>query len=216
MIRLEPLQPALAFGAPQSCLRLGGEPHQVIQQSPPHLVLAARLAQTLQRELANDLEIPMPRAPGHLSIPHHQRLGAQGRQYVEQLQLVPARNRGGGLERPTRREHREPHEQLSLIVVQEAMTPLERRGEQPLSRRQPILPRRAQSQDLPEPGADLLDIQHLQAAGDQLERERDTVGVAADGCDGRCVVGGQAERGIRLDGTVHEELDCLVSHQLVA
>ena len=128
--RLPPVAPLLLVGAvPQVWVRTLGEHGEELGVAQPQRVGLARRLELLDRELADRLQHPVPRAPRGLA--------AADEALVDQrLQRVDLRAADslGRLVRATAGEHREPREQLLFLRREEVVRPTDRRVERLLAR----------------------------------------------------------------------------------
>jgi len=117
------------------------------------------LHEAFARILADRLEEPVPALAGELPVKHHEGFTDQPRQQIEHVVLadaVASTHVLSSLERPRRREYRQPAKQLSFDIRQELVTPVHGRLERPLPRDGRSRAAREQAESVLQPRLDLL------------------------------------------------------------
>ena len=177
----------------------------------PQCVLLARCLQPLPRELADRLEHPEALLAVRIGAAADEALVEQRRQRVE----VGVADRFGGLERGAAAEHREPGEELLLVLVEQVVAPRDR-GAQRCMALVGVAAALEEVEPLPDPLEQLLGAEQLDPRGGELDRERETVEAADQLVHGRRVtdVGADCLRaleeqrdGVGLDHGRQVELD---------
>ena len=144
-------------------------------------VALARRGQALGGVLANEVEHPEARDTCP-ALHHQQRLVHQALDLVEDLagnDGTPGTHRRGGFQVEAPREDRQPGKQLTLLVGEEFMTPVQRRPDGPVARIRPV-PTTQQPQVVIKPISDFLNGQNANPSRGQLDSERNAVHPAND------------------------------------
>ena len=147
--------------------------------APAQFVLASRLAEPLERELANGLEHPVALLAERSGAAAEQALVEQGGERAE----IGVAHQLRGLERAASAEHAEAREQHLLVLVEQVVRPRNRRPQ----RHVPFLGVARSLQRVEavgEPVEESLGREQLRPGGGELERERQAVEPFAELHDG--------------------------------
>ena len=152
-----------------------------------------------------------------LGIGYDQRLVSQRRQQAQHVrggQVITRAELLGHLQRPAG-EDRQPAQQNLLPLGQQVMAPVDRRAQRTLARRRSRATVGQQPEAVVHTGQDLLNSQHPDPGGRQLDSQRDAIQRPAERGDRRKAGRGQGETGTRRGGAVAEQADRLEVHKLL-
>ena len=165
--------------------------------------------------LADRLEHREPGLAGGPAQRADEALVDERRQGLEDIEPVLAADRLSRLEGPAAGEHGEPREERALVLVQEAVAPLERRPEGALASGQVVSPADEQVERPVEATVHRLGRQELGARGGQLDRKGQPVEPRAYLRDRGNVA--LVELELRVDGARprREKAHSIVRHELL-
>ena len=152
-----------------------------------------------------------------LGIGYDQRLVSQRRQQAQHVrggQVITRAELLGHLQRPAG-EDRQAAQQALLPLGQQVMAPVDRRAQRALARRRSPATVGQQPEAVVHAGQDLLNSQHPDPGGRQLDGQRNAVQRPAERGDRRKAGRGQGETGTRRGGAVAEQADRLVAPKLL-
>ena len=130
---------------------------------------------------------------------------------LRRLEEVACADRLGGAELEPAREDAEAAEEDALVGLEEIVAPAERRLERLLPRRRLARPRAKQAEAIVEPRCDRRRGERADAAGCELEREREPIEPEADARDVFGVLGGELEPLRDRRGPLDEQAHGLVA-----
>ena len=173
--------------------RLGalGQFHVPARVPFAHGFALAAVVQFLARILADGFQQRVACFIALLALCDHQRFVHQLRENIQHssgLSSNPssAANGFGGLQRRAARKHRQSPQHDALGIGEQVVAPIDRGAQGLLARQGGAAAAGQQAKGIVQPRGDLLDAEHLHAAGGQLDRERNAVEPAADLGDGGC------------------------------
>ena len=173
------------------------------------------VGETLTRVHADCLEQPVAPPLARL-LDRDERLLDEARQDIRDRrrgESLPRADHFGRIELEAAGEGRQPAEEDLLVGLEQVVAPLERCRQRLLPRRCGAAARAQEAEPVVEPIGDRCSAEGAEAAGCQLERERQPVEAEADARDVLGVLVGEREARRRRGGALDEEEDGLVLEQ---
>ena len=178
----------------------------------------ARLVEPLARVQANGLEQPVAALAGGALVGGHQRLldeTSRARRRCPDVELAAGAHALDRLELEAASEGREPTKQRPLVRLEQVVAPLQRRLERLLPCRRRVAAGAEHAEAVVESLRDRRRTERSQAAGGELERERQAVESKADAGNVHRVLLVEREAGRRRIGPLDEQPHGLVAEQVV-